>query len=111
MAIFGVIKSIMACIFRLTLIPQKLSCCQPEHILVWIQFHVIRSKGVKGLLEVTQVVTLPCAFYQHVIHINLHIPPNLMCEHFIHQSLVCGSHVLKSERHQFVAEESLAGDK
>ena len=51
------------------------------------------------------------AFYQHVIYINLHIPPNLVCKHLVYQSLVRCPCVLESEWHHFVAEESLAGNK
>ena len=57
------------------------------------------------------MVVLPYAFYQHVVHINLHIPPNLMCEHFVHQPLICDSYVLESEMYYFITEETLAGDK
>ena len=79
--------------------------------LAWIQFHVIRPKGVESLLEVVQVVVLPHALYQHVVHVNLHIPPNLMCEHFVHLPLMCGTRILVSKRHHYVAEETLVGDK
>ena len=57
------------------------------------------------------MVVLLYAFYQHVVHVNLHIPPNLICEHFVHQLLIRGSRVLESERHYFVTKETLAGDK
>ena len=57
------------------------------------------------------MVILPYAFYQHVIHINLHIPPNLMCEHFVHQPLIRSTRVLEPERHYFVVKETLASDK
>ena len=118
LTVFGGANSIMSCIFSGLIsypfgIPwsQELSYCHPKHTLVWIQLHVVRSKGVEGLSKVAQVVVHPCAFYQHVIHVNLHIPSNLVCEHSVHQPLVHGSRVLKSERHHFVAEESVASDK
>ena len=57
------------------------------------------------------MVVLLYAFYQHVVQVNLHIPLNLMCEHFVHQPLIHGTRVLKSERHDFVVEETLVGDK
>ena len=57
------------------------------------------------------MVILSNTFYQHVVYINLNVPPNLICEHLIHQPLICGSRILESERHYFVAEETLAGDE
>ena len=57
------------------------------------------------------MVVLLYAFYQHVVYVNLHIPSNLVCEHSVHQPLVRGSCVLKSEWHYFVAEKSLASNK
>ena len=91
--------------------PQELSYHYPEHTLVKSQFHVARPKVVERLLEVAQVVVLLYAFYQHVIHLNLHISTNMVCRHSVHQPLVRGFCVLESERHHFIAEESLAGDK
>ena len=32
--------------------PQEFPCRYPERTLTWIQLHVIRAKGVEGLLEV-----------------------------------------------------------
>ena len=48
------------------------------------------------------------AFYQYVIYINLHIPPNLVHKHLVHQSLVRCPSVFESEWHYLVAKESLA---
>ena len=90
---------------------QEFSCRYPKHKLVWIQFHVVRPQGAEGLLEVAQVVVLPYAFYQYVVHVNLHIPSNLMHEHPVHQPLVRGASILEFERHHFVAKEPLAGNK
>lgn len=63
-------------------------------LIFWIQFHVIRREGIKGLLKVVQIVVLPNFFYQHVI-LDLNIPPNLMCEYLVHQPLICGAYVLE----------------
>ena len=41
------------------------------------------------------MIILLQALYQFVVHLNLHIPPNLICEYFVHQSLICGTCVLK----------------
>ena len=51
------------------------------------------------------------AFYQHVIYINLHIPPNLVHKHLVHQSLVHHPCVFEFEWHYLVAEEPLACNK
>ena len=72
LTVFGEANSIMAYIFSgLTSIPlwdtmnpkDFPAICHPERTLVWIQFHVVRPKGVEGLLEVAQVVVLLYAFY------------------------------------------------
>ena len=57
------------------------------------------------------MVILSNTFYQHVVYINLNVPPNLMCKHLIHQPLICGPRILESKRHYFVAEKTLAGDE
>ena len=65
----------------------------------------------EGLLKVAQMIVLLQALYQHVVYVNLHIPPNLMCEHFVHQSLICGTYVLEPKWHHILAEEILASNK
>ena len=57
------------------------------------------------------MVILLSAFYQHVIHVDLKVHPNLMCKHLVHQPLIRGACVLKSEQHYFVAEKTQAGDE
>ena len=74
-------------------------------------FGVVRSKGIKVFLEVVQMVIFLLAFYQNVCHVDLNIPPNLMCKHLVHQSLIRGTHVLDSEWHYFVAKKTLASDE
>ena len=91
--------------------PRNFSYHYPKHTLAWVQFHVIRLEGVKGLLKIVQVVILPYTLYQHVIHVNFHIPPNMMCEHFVHQPLIRSTCVLEPEWHHFVTEKALAGDE
>ena len=55
------------------------------------------------------MIFLPLAFYQHVVYIDLDIPPNLLREHFVHESLVRCACVLQAEGHHLVTEEALAG--
>ena len=49
------------------------------------------------------MVVLLNTFYQHVIYVDLNVPPNLMCEHLVHQLLIRGTCILEFERHYFVA--------
>ena len=51
------------------------------------------------------------ALNEHVVHIDLYVPPNLLAKHPIYQSLVCGPRILQTERHNPVAIVSLAGDE
>ena len=57
------------------------------------------------------MIFLPSAFYQHIVNVELHISFNLMYEHFVHEPLICCAHVLKAERHHFVAKKALAGNE
>ena len=57
------------------------------------------------------MIILPSAFYQHVVDVDLDISSNLMCEHLVHEPLICRARILKAERHHFVAEKALAGNK
>ena len=91
--------------------PQELSCRHPEHTYAGIELHVVRVKGVKGFLEIIQMIVLFSAFYQHVVNIDLDISSNIMCEHLVHKHLICCTHVLEAKWHHFVVEETLAGNK
>ena len=57
------------------------------------------------------MIVFSYAFYQHVIYINLHIPPNLVRKHLVHQSLVHQPSVFESEWHYLVGEEPVACNK
>ena len=48
---------------------------------------------------------------KHIVHIYFYIPPNLLAEHLVYQSLVHGSRVLRTERHDSVAIKPMAGDE
>ena len=48
---------------------------------------------------------------KHVVHIYFYVPPNLLAEHLVYQSLVHGSRILQTGRHDPVAVETLAGDE
>ena len=57
------------------------------------------------------MIVLLLTFYQHVINIDLDISSNLMCEHLVHEPLICRTCVLETERHHFVAKEALVSDE
>ena len=46
-------------------------------------------------------------FYKHIVYIDFHIPPYLLGEHLIHQSLIGGTCILLSEWHDFVVITNL----
>ena len=57
------------------------------------------------------MVILRSAFYQHFVDVDLDIPPDLVCEHLVHEPLIRRACVLKAEWHHFVAEEALASNE
>ena len=57
------------------------------------------------------MVILPSAFYQHVIDVDLDIPPDLVREHLVHEPLIRRAYVLEAKWHHFVIEEALIGNK
>ena len=50
-------------------------------------------------------------FDKHVIHIYIYVPPILLAEHLVYQSLVRSSRILQTERQDLVAIKPLAGDE
>ena len=57
------------------------------------------------------MMIFPLTFHQHIIHVDLDVPSNLMCKHLVHEPLVHCSCVLETEWHHFIIEETLTGDK
>ena len=57
------------------------------------------------------MVLLPSTLHQHVVDVDLNIPPNLVREHFVHEPLICRACILEAKRHHFVTEEALAGNE
>lgn len=43
---------------------------------------------------------------QHIVDVYLHVVANLVFEHSVYQSLICGSIIFQSERHDLVTIES-----
>ena len=57
------------------------------------------------------MVILPSTFYQHVVDVDWNIPSDLVREHLVHKPLIRRSCILEAERHYFVTEKALAGNK
>ena len=57
------------------------------------------------------MILLFLAFDEHVVHIYFCVPPNPLAEHLVYQSLVRGSHILQTKRHDLVAIEPLASNE
>ena len=57
------------------------------------------------------MIVLLSTFYQHDVNVDLDVSSNLMCEHLVHEPLICHAHIPEAERHHFVVEEAFAGDK
>ena len=57
------------------------------------------------------MMIFPLTFHQHIIHVDLDVPSNLMCKHLVHEPLVHCSCVLETEWHHFIIEDTLTGDK
>ena len=73
---FGKVSSIIAYIFSgLTSIPLWDTMNLRNFPIVTPNAH---------FLKVVQMVILQNALYQHVIHVDLNVPPDLSCEHFVH---------------------------
>ena len=51
------------------------------------------------------------ALDEHIIHIYLHVSPNLFIEHFVDQTLVGRSCIFQFEGHYLVAVEPLVADE
>ena len=69
------------------------------------------SERVERLLEVVQVVLFFFALDEHIVDVHFHVLPNLLAEHLVYQSLVRGSCVLQTKRHDPEAVEPLVGDE
>ena len=57
------------------------------------------------------MVILPSAFYQHVVDVDLHIPPDLVCKHLVHEPLIRHACILEAKRHHFITKKALACNK
>lgn len=51
------------------------------------------------------------SFHNHVIDIDFNISTDYICKHFVHQTLLCCSDVLKAEWHLLVAQGVTMGMK
>ena len=50
-------------------------------------------------------------FYDHIIHVHFHIPPELVLEEFVDHLLVSSPNVLQAEGHYFITIHPAGGDE
>lgn len=82
-----------------------------ESTLGMVEMHVELPQLSECLSQVCQVGAGKLAFYDHVVNVNLHAPPNLVLEHFVDCFLVCCSSILQPEGHDLVIVDSSVGDE
>ena len=49
--------------------------CNSKGTFAWIQFHLVSPKCIKGFLKIIQMLCLPWAFNQRVIHVHFNVLP------------------------------------
>jgi hypothetical protein len=72
-----------------------------------IELHAIASQVGEGLLEVIEEHAVLLGLHDHIIHISMHIPPNLLLQTPLHGSLVSCSSVLQAKGHGDIAVGSV----
>src|ERR1041385_4052183 len=50
-------------------------------------------------------------FNHYIIHVGMHVAPNLIFEATLHRSLICGSRILKAERHRSITVDPERGEE
>ena len=55
------------------------------------------------------MIFLLSSFYQHVVNVDLDIPPNLLCKHFVHKPFGTSCLHSSGRMDHFITEEALAG--
>ena len=60
----------------------------------WALIAVLGLYSISNWLSSFEVSLCFLTFYEHVIHIDLHIPTYLFAEHLVYQSLVRGTCIL-----------------
>jgi hypothetical protein len=63
------------------------------------------------VLEVIQERAALLGLHHHVIHISVHVSPNLPLQASLHGPLVSGSSILRAKRHSDITIGSIWGDE
>jgi hypothetical protein len=90
---------------------KKLSSVNVVHTSPFLVSHLVAPQCVEGFFKICYMI---CHLYtrnQHVIHIYLHISPDMVSIHFVDQPLVGSFSILEFESHHLVAVQSPVGDK
>ena len=72
---------------------------------------LVSPQNFKNVLEVSHVFGCYLTLYYHVINVGLNALPELWLEHSSHHSLVYGTYVLQTKRHNFVMVVSNGSEK
>ena len=83
----------------------------PKGIFKGVEFYLKFVEGLETFLQVYRMVFSFETLYQHIVHICFYIPPQLMLEKLVHQSLVNGASVLQLERHDLVTVGHFASNE
>ena len=67
---------------------EELSECDSESTFLRVNLHPVLLDHDKRFLEVALVLLGGFGLHQHVINVDFHVPPQLVSEHLIHQTLV-----------------------
>jgi phage shock protein PspC (stress-responsive transcriptional regulator) len=65
----------------------------------------------ESLFQIVKVIYFVLHFYQHVINVYFYISLDLIVKHLVHQPLIGCPCIFQPEGHDFIAEESSAGDE
>lgn len=83
-----------------------------EDALVGVKLHLEPSKHSVGLLEIGHMVTSNSTFHQYVIHVNFHIPPNLLLDRILYlRAFVYCSSIFKAKWHHLTIETIIVRSK
>ena len=92
-------------------VSKEFSCRDSEGTLGRVQLHLISTQILESFLEVTNQRVNQLGLNHYVIHISMHISPNLFPEAILHCPRITSSCILQTERHIGVAKNSKGGDE
>ena len=76
---------------------KEFPCKHPKGTFKGVELYLKFAEGLETFFQVCRMVFSFETLHQHIIHIRFHIPPQLMLEKLVHQSLVSGTNVLQPE--------------